>query len=181
MPRNTADPLVEQLIRWGIAHANRYAYSRGDRTVHALQAVRDHAPGTTENALRDLIGRDGGERRRFMAARAEVKGLTILPTWAVDPVPARNDAGRPHDNPEIAVDMGIPDELRWVERALASMARQYQLRALIVRTEFTVSASQAAKAAMVREKYGGSLSIWQYRRELQRALDWLSGMERAAA
>lgn len=181
MPRKTVDPMVEDLIRWGIAQANRYAYSRGDRTVHALQAVRDHAPGTTENALRDLIGRDGSERRRFMARKSGVEGMTILPTWAVDPVPARNDADRPHDNPEIAVDMGIPDDLRWVDRALASMARQYPLRVLVVRTEFTVSASQAAKAAMVREQYGGTLSVWQYRRELQRALDWMGGVQRVAA
>jgi len=179
-PRNT-DPLIEELRRWGIAQANRYAYSRGDRSVHALEQARDLAPGTKEKALRDLLGRDGLERRRFMAARSGPVGLTALPTWAVDPVPARNDAGRPHDNPEIAVDMGIPDDLRWVERMLAGLRRQYPLRELVVRTEFTVSASQAVKAGMVRDQYGGKLSVWQYRRELQRALDWMGGSMRAAA
>ena len=174
MPRNV-DPMVEQLIRWGIAQANRYAYSRSDRTVHVLEQARDLAPGTKERALRDLVGRDGGERRRFMAARSGDVGLAILPAWAVDPVPAANDAGRPHDNPEIAVDMGIPDDLRWIDRAIAGMARQYPLRALIVRTEFTVSASQAVKAGMVREQYGGALTLRQYRYELGRALDVVRG------
>lgn len=180
MRRNT-DPLVEQLILWGIAQANRYAYTRADRSIHVLEQARDLAPGTKERALRDLLGRDGESRRRFMAKRSGVEGMAILPTWAVDPVRAANDADRPHDNPEIAVDIGIPDELRWIDRALAAMARQYLLRALIVRTEFTVSASQAAKAAMVREQYGGKLSVWQYRRELQRALDWMGGLQRMAA
>jgi len=115
-----------------------------------------------------------------MAERSGVQGMRILPVWAVDPVRAANDADKPHDNPEVAVDMGIPDDLRWLDRAIASMARQYPLRALIVRTEFTVSASQAVKAAQVRQQYGGALSLWQYRRELQRAVDWLSGHKQAA-
>lgn len=175
MPPKTQDPLIEELRRWGIAQANRYAYSRGDRTVHVLQQVREHAPGTTERALRQLVGRDGRSRRQFMAERSGVQGMRILPVWAVDPVRAANDADKPHDNPEIAVDVGIPDDLRWVDRALASMARQYPLRALIVRTEFTVSASQAAKTRMVRDQYGGSLTLRQYRYELARALDWVRG------
>ena len=174
MPRE-ADPIIQDLRRWGIAQANRYAFSRADRTVHVLESARDLAPGTREKAVRDLVGRDGSSRRRFMAERTGVDSLAILPTWAVDPVRSANDADRPHDNPEIAVDVGIPDDLRWVDRALASMHRQSPLRALILRTEFTISTSQASKARMVREQYGGKLSVWQYRRELQRALDFLGG------
>jgi len=118
-------------------------------------------------AIQDLVGRDGTDRRRLLAAAAGVKGLRMVPMWAADPIRASNDASHPHDLPEVAVDIGIPDELRWIDRALASMERQYPLRALILRTEFTVSASQAVKARMVAEKYGGTLSVWQYRRELQ--------------
>lgn len=169
------DPLTEQLRRWGHAQVNRFALSRADRSAHVLDKVRDHAPLTRKRALQDLVGRDGESRRRFMAARSGVQGMQILPTWAVDPIRAANDASHPQDLPEIAVDVGIPDELRWVDRALASMARQYPLRALIVRTEFTVSASQAVKARMVAEQYGGELSIWQYRRELQRGIDFVGG------
>ncbi len=140
-----------------------------------LDKVRDHAPLTRERAMQDLLGRDGESRRRFMAARSGVQGMKMLPTWAVDPVRAANDADKPHDNAEIAVDMGTPDELRWVDRALASMGRQYPLRALILRTEFTVSASQAVKARMVAEQYGGSVTLRQYRYELSRSLDWIGG------
>ncbi|MGG6341685.1 hypothetical protein ACQ5SA_00390 [Stenotrophomonas indicatrix] len=172
--RNT-DPLTEELRRWGHAQANRFALSRADRSVHVLDKVRDHAPLTRERALQDLVGRVGESRRRFMAARSGVQGMQLLPTWAVDPIRAANDASHPQDLPEIAVDVGIPDELRWVDRALASMARQYPLRAVILRTEFTVSASQAVKARMVAEQYGGELSIWQYRRELQGGVDFMGG------
>lgn len=154
---------------------NRFALSRADRSVHVLDKVRDHAPLTRERALQDLVGRDGESCRRFVAARSGVQGMQILPTWAVDPVRAANDADHPHDNSEIAVDTGTPDELRWVDRALASMARQYPLRALIVRTEFTVSASQAVKARMLAEQYRGALTLRQYRYELGRGLDSLRG------
>ena len=172
--RNT-DPLTEELRRWGHAQVNRFALSRADRSVHVLDKVRDHAPLTRERALQDLVGRDGADRRRLMAAGAGVKGLRIVPLWAADPIRASNDADHPHDNPEIAVDVGVPDELRWIDRALASMERQFPLRALIVRTEFTVSASQAVKARMVAEQYGGSLTVRQYRYELGKASHWFMG------
>ncbi len=172
--RNT-DPLTEELRRWGHAQVNRFALSRADRSVHVLDKVRDHAPLTRERALQDLVGRDGAERRRFMAERSGVKGMAMLPIWAVDPIRASNDADHPHDNPEIAVDVGVPDELRWIDRALASMERQYPMRALILRTEFTVSASQAVKARMVGEKYDGKLTLRQYRYELGRGIDSMRG------
>ncbi|WP_282259618.1 hypothetical protein [Stenotrophomonas sp. PS02301] len=128
------DPLTERLRRWGHAQVNRFALSRADRSVHVLDKVRDHAPLT-----RELVGRDVAGRRRFMAARSGVEGMSMLPMWAVSPIRSANGADHPHDNPEIAVDTGTPDELRWVNRAVASMHRQYPLRALILRTEFTVS------------------------------------------
>lgn len=110
-----------------------------------------------------------------MAAGAGVKVLRIVPLWAADPIRASNDADHPYDNPEIAVDVGVPDELRWIDRAQASMEWQCPTRALIVRTEFTVSASQVVKARMVAGKYGRTLSVWQYRRELQRRVDFIGG------
>ncbi|WP_440568361.1 hypothetical protein [Stenotrophomonas sp. STK17_22] len=171
----TDDYLVQQLRAWGHAQANRFALTYADRSTHVLEKARDMAPGTRERALRDLVGRDGSSRRRFMAERSGVPKMEVLPAWAVDPVRSTNDADKPHDNPEIAVDIGIPDELRWVEQALASLMRQHPLRALVLHTEYTVSASQAVKARMVAEKYGGALSVWQYRRELQRAVDWMGG------
>ena len=169
------DPMVEALRAWGHAQANRYALSRADRSVHVLDKVRDHAPMTRERAMADLVGRDGGDRRRYMAARSGVAGMQMLPTWAVDPIRATNNAEHPHDNPEIAVDVGIPDNLRWVESALVAMERQNLLRALIVRTEYTVAASQAVKARMVADKYGGELTLRQYRYELTKGLDWFRG------
>ncbi len=192
--------LVQQLRLWGVAQANRYALTRADRSTHALEKARDMAPGTRENALRDLVGRDGTDRRKMMAARTGVMGLSILPTWAVDPIRSTNDAGHPQDNEEIPVDMGIPDELRWIDRALSSLARQYLLRAIIVRTEYTVSASQRIKAKMACDLFveemarrmgispppqGDSgrdaLTPRQYRHELAAALTWLDGAHQKAA
>jgi hypothetical protein len=169
------DDLRLALRQWGIATANRYCMTRSDRTEHMLDKAREMAPGTKENALRALVGRDGRDRRRLMAAGTGVDSMRLLPWWAADPIPASNDAQRPHDRAEIAFDQGIPDELMWVERAVAQLTRQYPLRGLVVRTEYTISTSQESKARMVREEYGGSLTLRQYRLELHRSWDWLAG------
>ena len=68
-----------------------------------LDKVRDHAPLTRERAMQDLVGRDGESRRRFMAARSGVQGMQLLPTWAVDPIRAVNDASH---HPRSAGDCG---------------------------------------------------------------------------
>lgn len=175
------DPTVQALRAWGHAQATRYALSRADRSVHVLDKARDFAPGTKERALRDLVGRDGISRRRFMGQRCGVDAMHILPTWAVDPIRSTNDADRPHDNAEIAVDQGIPDNLRWVESALVAMERQNLLRAMVLRTEYTVSASQAVKARMVAEAYGGVFTLRQYRYELGKGIDLFRGVATMAA
>ncbi|MBD9376182.1 hypothetical protein [Pseudoxanthomonas sp. PXM04] len=172
--------IKESLKAWGAATVNRYCYSRTDRSVHVLDQARDMAPGTAEKALQALAGRDGTDRRRLMARATGIKGLHVVPQWAAEPVRATNDAGRPCDLPEIAFDQGIPDHLLWLDRAISQLARQSPLRELIVRTEYTVQASQAVKARMVQEKYGGQLSKWMYRRELERAMEWLDGRALAA-
>ena len=174
------DGIKESLKAWGAATVNRYCYSRADRSVHVLDQARDMAPGTAENALRALTGRDGTARRRLMAKAAGIKGLQLVPQWAAEPIRATNDACRPADLPEIAFDQGIPDHLLWLDRAISQLARQSPLREMIVRTEYTVQASQAVKARMVQEKYGGKFSKWMYRRELERAIEWLDGRALAA-
>lgn len=173
------EAIREALRAWGIASVNRWCYSRGDRSIHVLEQARDMAPGTKERALRDLVGRDGTDRRRLMAAgipwEKTGRRMDIVPMWACDPVRAANDACHPHERPEIAVDQGIPEDLRWVEQMVGQIQRQNALRGLVVRTEYTVSASQAVKANMVQDLYGGRLSLRQYRMELERALDWFAG------
>lgn len=196
----TDDYLTAQLRAWGFAQANRFALTYADRSTHVLEKARDMAPGTRERALRDLLGRDGSSRRRFMADRSGVEGMGMLPAWAVDPVRSTNDADKPHDNPEIAVDLGIPDELRWIDRAVAAMHRQSPLRAIILRIEFTSAVSRGIKARMACEQFEKemarrlgiepleatddeppALSVRQYRYELARALDLLRGMMLAIA
>lgn len=150
------DPLIDDLKRWGMAHANRYAFSRSDLTRHhMLDKARDMAPGA--NAMRELVKRDGGERRAFMAARSGNVGMKMTPTWAVDPIRATNNADKPHDNPEIAVDMGIPDDLLWIDRALSSMSRQYLLRSIVLRVHYTTSTSHAIKVRVVCQEFEDEL------------------------
>lgn len=179
MRRDEADPLIAQLRAWGYAQQVRYCYSRADRSVHVLEQARDMAPGTRERALRDLVSRDGLDRRRIMATSAGC-GLAAVPAWACDPVRATNDADRPHDNPEVAVDAGVPDELRWVDRALSSLSRQYPIRALCVRVEFCEPGTQRHKAVIAAKRYGGQLTLWQYRRELTLGIEAMRGYRSSA-
>lgn len=197
-PDPAREAMREILREWGVASVNRWCFSRGDRSIHVLEQARDMAPGTKENALRDLIGRDGGDRRRLMAAGIPWdnpgKRMDVVPMWACDPIRDANDADHPHDRPEIAVDQGIPHELMWVDQMVVQLERQSLLRGIIVRTEYTVSASQFVKAGIACETYEAemakrlglaprekaddekpALTVRQYRLELDRALDWFVG------
>lgn len=169
--------IQECLRAWGQAEVSRYCFTRSDRSHHMLAHAIEIAPGTRERAERDLVGRDGFDRRRLMAQGSGVQGMKAVPMWACEPIRSSNDADAPHDRPEIAVDTGIPDSLRWVERAILQLRRQSDLQAVVVRTEYTVSASQAVKARMVAEQAGIKLSKWQYRRELALGEAWLSGQQ----
>lgn len=166
---------LERLLReWGHAHATRYCYTRADRASHVLAKAKEQAPGTRERAMRELIKRDGRGRRLYMADKAGMPG-ELIPVWAIDPIRAKNDADHPHDNPEIAVDQGIPDRLRWIDRALAMVFRESPVRAMCVQVEYTEPGTQRHKAVVAAKRYGGALSLWQYRRELERGVDTIAG------
>jgi hypothetical protein len=172
-----SDELIDQMKRWGNATVARYAANDDGPSAGDSVLARTTDFGMRYKRKRDdehqPVGRDGEERRRFMAARSGVRGMIVTPMWACDPVRATNDADAPHDRPAARVDIGIPDDLRWIETALIKLSRQYPLRALILREEFTGQGSQNVKAKRVQAKYAGALSKDQYRRELARALDWM--------
>lgn len=146
---------------------------------------------TRENVAKQLIGRHSRSRRRLMARqlydeRSGAQILDIVPMWACDPMPACNDAGKPVErrlDDSAAVDRGTPEHLRWIDRALTALerSRETPLRAMIVREEFCGVGTQAEKTAAVARKYGGGLTLRQYRNELGRALDWLRGRGDLAA
>lgn len=179
----TEDELKAELKRWGQATVSRFARQLDGPTAgdHILAKQRDLGMKSKLKRYDDHepVKRDGSSRRRTMAAAAGVGGLTMLPMWACDPVRAANDASPPHDLEPVFIDVGVPDELRWVDQALGRMLVTHPLRARILREEFTGTGTQRMKAARVERDYGGKLSVRQYRLELQRALDWMGG-KRAA-
>lgn len=175
------DDVKAALKAWGHATVNRFALTRDDRSKHVLASTLRDLPSRHKPAEeRELVGRDGRSRRLYMAGKINC-GFRKVPVWAVDPVRARNDADRPHDNPEVAVDLGIPDDLRWVESAVIAIERNNPLRGLVLRTEYTVSASQKVKARMVAETYGGRFTKDMYRRELEKAIDVIAWEQSRAA
>lgn len=184
--RHRYDPLVDELRRWGIAASGYHAVnddgpSHGDSVLAKQRELGMRSRLKREDDHRP-VGRDGGDRRRFMAARSGVKGMSITPMWAVDPIPSRNDAGPPRDLPRARVDAFVPEELRWVDSALSALHRQgYTIRAQVLRIEFTTSGSHARKVKLLKEQYGGELTIRQYRYELQRGIDFMRGRKTAVA
>lgn len=182
------DDLIRQLQSWGFHQVNRYRpYAANDDAGepagrdHPISRAREFAPMTRQNVAKVLLGRDGRSRRRLMAAglyddERKAQILDIVPTWACDPVPASNDAGRPGSmSYEAAPDAGTPDDLRWIDRALAEMSRSAPIRRLVIQQEFCGRGTHKTKAAEVAVAYGGSITVRQYRYELGRALDWLRG------
>lgn len=175
------DELLSQLRRWGTAKMARFAAnddgpSAGD---HILHRNIDLAPRTIARAKRRIVGRDGESRRRFMAMKTSTETLKIhiIPVWAVDPVPCPNDAGAPRtiSAPRGSADVSVPDELRWIDQAISQLSRQHAIRAMVLREEFCGIGTHRMKAGRVERQYGGTLTVRQYRYELQRALDWMRG------
>src|SRR5690606_13368443 len=120
---NHEEVIARALKAWGTATVNRYVAPRSDLSKHVLAQARELAPGTAERAARQLVGRGGGERRAFMAAHYQVRGMRVVPPWAVDPVPCSNDEDRPHAHPTAAIAMCIPDDLLLVVTTMYLMAR----------------------------------------------------------
>lgn len=168
------DELVQQLRAWGEATLGRHAANEDgppSATAHPIARAREAAPGKKQTEFVP-VGRDGEERRRFMAKRAGVKKLHILPTWAVDPIRCVETSP---GGPGAAVDQGIPENLRWIDRAMMDLYRQNQVRGVCLRMEYCGFGFQSDKAAAAARALGCELTVRQYREELKLAREWLRG------
>ena len=163
------DPITRQLERWGHAQALRHA--AWAHTHHPLESAADAAAGEPLAAVVRLAGRGSVSRRRMMAAGVGIDGMRAVPQWACSPVRCRDDSRQVCA--ATSIDHGTPDDLRWIDLALAEVHRQSPIRAAVVRAEYTEPGTQEQKAGIVAAQYGGKLSVHQYRRELSRGLDWV--------
>jgi hypothetical protein len=189
--RNDNDELVKQLRSWGFAKVNRYAAAndgepRAAVPDHPIMRARRFEMSKTE-FLRKIAGRDGEARRRRMAAGLGATGIRILPEWAADAVPCNETrVAGPLPSPSPAggrvvasIDPGVPEDLRWIDRAFAALARENLMRSQILQEEYTGVGTQEEKAKRLCARHGVKLSVDQYQRELRRALDFMRG-KRAA-
>lgn len=161
------------LQRWGEHQAARYSRDPdGDDAPgsHPLARAREFAPETRERAQKLLAGRDGRGRRAIMGQAA---GTGISPQWASDPIPCTET--RTPGPPLASFDRGVPADYAWVEPMLGRLARTCPVQAKVVRTEFTMQASQRAKAQHVSREAGITVSKWQYRRYLALGLAFVNG------
>lgn len=187
MTENPEDILRAQLKRWGIATVNRYARRLDGPSAGDSVLAKTFKVANGKKVDRELVKRDGSDRRAIMATAANRSrdgkgvGLVAVPKWACEPIRAANDADPPHDREPVAVDVGIPEELRWLDRAISQMERQHPIRAKCLREEFTGQGSQRIKAARVAEFLEGGFTVWMYRKEIERGVQWILGAKDAKA
>ena len=180
----TTDDLEQLLEEWGAL--SKYEESRGEGSTdfHVLQRARDFAPGTRARAAVRLVGRDGAERRRLMAAGLSACGVRIVPMDYVDPV-----AGTPtrKAGPRSRAESMIPERLRAIHDAALELYRVDTLGGLVLRQEYCGYGSQHTKAERVSVAMGSPVGIRIYRESLARAKGWMharmtqGGLRREAA
>lgn len=177
------DSAIEaQLRRWGMVKTygeERRAEVAENPRQHIIERTRRFAPQTRDRAKVKLAARDGYDRRRIVASKAGIEGLSVVPMWSSDPVRCsatrKGQYARPRD---VVIEM--PRELEWIDRALSAMKLKAPVAALVLRIEFTHNGTQKQRAAAAQRAYGGQLTYWQYRKELERALALLEGFTLAA-
>lgn len=180
------DTLKESLKFWGHYQNHRYVEPATDdgrigarlsQPMHPITQARQFAPG--KKADRQLLGRGGLSRRLMMGARAGLQdrqGRALpVPVWIADPIRCTETRLPAPRAPSAAVMDATPDDLRWIDRALSELYRRNMVRALCVREEFAERGTQASRAESVAKKFGGKLTVWQYRKELHAGLAFLEG------
>ncbi len=177
------DDLIQQMQRWGLVKTFVQRDPAEPKPVlreHIIQRTRRFAPLTRKRAAKQLVKRDGGARRRIVAKAAGVKGMGIVPKWSNDPIPCTETrCGRPTELKEV---LHMPAELQWIDAAVGKLTERAPILGLVVRAEFTgFGATQKERAVDAQKKYGGDLTYWMYRRELDKALSYLEGFRSAVA
>ena len=172
------DQELDTLLReWG--EESKYQRARledggGTNDFHVLQRARDFAPGTRAKAEAKLIGRDGGDRRRYMARELTACGVRAVPMDFVDPIfggasGGSGGGGGASDGPR----HNLPAHLRVVEAASLELYRIDTLRGLVLRQEYCGYGRQDDKAEKVGLAVGSPVGLRIYRESLAMARGWM--------
>lgn len=159
-----------RLIEWGALAKYEEAKEDAGNDFHVLQRARDFAPGTREKAAAQLVGRDGGERRRLMARDLKGCGIRVVPKSYVDPVPGKTTR---KPGPRERIGDSIPERLKAVHHAALELYRADPVAGIVLRQEYCAYGSQGTKAYRVSEAIGKKVGIRVYRETLARALGWM--------
>lgn len=175
----TGDELDALLQRWGRAETGRHEFPqyREERETtgpgsHPISRAREFAPMTRTRASAKLAGRDGGDRRRTMAAAVGIRGLHLIPMAYCDHIRCTETHS---GGGGASVDQGVPPELRHVARAMMDLYRIDTFKGLVARHEYTGSGYQSDKADRVSLALGAPVTLRQYRDGLRAARLWMLG------
>lgn len=168
----TEDELDTLLIEWGGLSKYQQSRAEGPTDFHVLQRARDFAPGTRKRAAQRLVGRDGGERRAYMARDLQACGVRKVPMDFVDPVKGygASKGGGICDSP---ARNSTPVHLRPVEQAAKELYRVDTMRGLVLRQEYCGYGPQVEKAERVGLAIGSRVGLRMYREALAHARGWM--------
>lgn len=177
----TPEELELQLLRWGRA----YGEERPDEWEEGASLTGDSptarglefAPGTRDAAVRRLVSfdRGGTGRRALMAAgvlaATDENPRPVLPSWACDPVPARETR---HYTVAPRYDSTFTAEAERVQTAWLALCRFHALRAECIRVQYQVRGlTQSEKAELVTLNLREAVKLNRYRDELAAARVWI--------
>jgi len=164
---------VEKLLsEWGALSKYTAQRKEGTTDAHILERGRAFAPGTRQRAAARLVGRDGFDRRRIMAAGLASCGINIVGTNFVDPIPCNESR---HVGPHQSVADSVPPHLRRINAIASDLYRADTLCGLCLRQEYCGYGTQADKAARVGVALGMAIGVRIYREALARAKGWVMG------
>ncbi|QWF19286.1 hypothetical protein [Lysobacter capsici] len=177
----TPEDLDELLHAWGRAYGERRGAEwdedrspTGDSpTARGMQ----FAPGTREVATRRLssLDRAGFDRRALMhafAAAGADGAISLTPSWACDPVPARETRHRHTEAPRYSP--LFTAELERVQDAWLALRRHDPLPAECLRVQYQVRGlTQLEKTDVVTANVNIATGLKRYRDELRTARTWM--------
>jgi hypothetical protein len=182
----TQDELERRLLAWGRAYGEERAHEWDEDAsptgFSPLARGLTYAPGTREAAAIRLASFDraGRARRLAMGAAAGLVDVTgesarAVPSWACDPIRARQTSHRPT---EAHYDARFTKQAEEVQTAWLALRRFNPLQAECLRLQYqvrgtTTAITQREKAEMASRNLRDGVSLKRYRDELRYAKTWM--------
>jgi hypothetical protein len=175
------DTMESMLRAWGRAYgeAKPQEWDEGEASAgaaHPIARAIEFAPGRRAEVIRrkTTMNRGGQTRRSLMAQAVGIKGMRVVPMYAVDAVPCvETRSGGSGEDPRITPMVNA------VQRGWLALFKVNELQAEVLRLEYQVRGmTQTMKAEQIRFHVKGvhvRVNVKRYRDELKAGKSFLLG------